>query len=532
MKQPAVATNLFNQGKIFRKSVVVTKQPLVRVSVRTKLDEASIRAAIGGAGLVGVINFAYGWYKDRRIERQQSRATAIQIINKHLEQPYKAPPMGLNMPFLPRPGLDELRARLKMDEVYSITVIEGPSKSGKSTTVQQLINGRTNTVYINIREKTEEIPILVAEAFGAIGEKKENLKDLALGTVTGLVKSALMSIYEKREYLEPERKHEIPVPLCIIDDIQSQIQGDDFNARIKAMLFWFLEMANHSLIKLMLLTSDRRIISVLENMSGFSQRCDVVPFSYVYTKDMQKELVNMNFSEREAAHIVKFIGGHLGHVQDFLQTMKIANGKLLVREGVEQVVAKSDDKLLQVLLGDYRGEVEMSTWLKTVHGIFIALSRAEVRKDRDTISNHEQKVNIADISEQLNVPLTVVAIVAKKLASLNLLRYFDPVCFGYYCPIHFSAYASLVLKEKAVRLQYIQAVKIPLSDAHNDRLDTSGLRALENTGNPNQMIVENASEKMLEENIRSVNVAEQNQNANTTAAPAAGTPLDATNYAP
>jgi hypothetical protein len=46
------------------------------------------------------------------------------------------------------------------------------------------------------------------------------------------------------------------------------------------------------------------------------------------------------------------------------------------------------------------------------------------------------------------------------------------------------------------------------------------------------MIVENASEKMLEENIRSVNVAEQNQNANTTAAPAAGTPLDATNYAP
>ena len=188
--------------------------------------------------------------------------------------------------------------------------------------------------------------------------------------------------------------------MCIIDDIQSQIQGDDFNARIKAMLFWFLEMANHSLIKLMLLTSDRRIISVLENsktiftlnsftnhavlsVSGFSQRCDVVPFSYVYTKDMQKELVNMNFSEREAAHIVKFIGGHLGHVQDFLQTMKIANGKLLVRgnvftvpplprdptnpfatEGVEQVVAKSDDKLLQVLLGDYRGEVEMSTWLK------------------------------------------------------------------------------------------------------------------------------------------------------------------------
>ncbi len=32
-----------------------------RLSVRTKLDEASIRAAIGGAGLVGVMNFAYGW---------------------------------------------------------------------------------------------------------------------------------------------------------------------------------------------------------------------------------------------------------------------------------------------------------------------------------------------------------------------------------------------------------------------------------------------------------------------------------------
>jgi len=43
-------------------------------------------------------------YKDRRIERQQSRATAIQGIIKYLEQPYKAPPMGLSTPFLPRPG--------------------------------------------------------------------------------------------------------------------------------------------------------------------------------------------------------------------------------------------------------------------------------------------------------------------------------------------------------------------------------------------------------------------------------------------
>lgn len=73
-----------------------------------------------------------------------------------------------------------------------------------------------------------------------------------------------------------------------------------------------------------------------------------------------------------------------------------------------------------------------------MHGIFIALSRAEVKKGNDIISNHEQKINIADISEHLGVPLTVVANVAKKLASLNLLRYFDPVCFGYYCPIHFS----------------------------------------------------------------------------------------------
>ena len=59
------------------------------------------------------------------------------------------------------------------------------------------------------------------------------------------------------------------MPLCIIDDIQSQLQGEDFNARIKALLFWFLEMANHSLIKVMLLTSDRRIISVLENSKLF-----------------------------------------------------------------------------------------------------------------------------------------------------------------------------------------------------------------------------------------------------------------------
>lgn len=79
-------------------------------------------------------------------------------------------------------------------------------------------------------------------------------------------------------------------------------------------------------------------------------------------------------------------------------------------------------------------------------------------------------------------------------------------------------------------MQYVQAVKIPLSEVDSDRMDTSGLRAFENTANPSQMVIENTSEKMLEENIRSVNVAEQNQTASTSVA--AGTPLDATNYAP
>lgn len=87
-----------------------------------------------------------------------------------------------------------------------------------------------------------------------------------------------------------------------------------------------------------------------------------------------------------------------------------------------------------------------------------------------------------------------------------------------------------MLKEKAVRLQYTQAVKTPLT--HNiDRMDASGLRGLENVADPNQMPVENTSAKLLEETIRSVNVAEPNQ-ASVTAAPAAGSPLDATNYAP
>jgi hypothetical protein len=121
--------------------------------------------------------------------------------------------------------VDELRTRLNMEEVWSINVLEGPSKSGKSTTstfthheilslmhsfpfctlfcepdvgvcivvcciqmngmtkivllVQQLIDGRPNTVYLSVREKSEEIPILIAESFGAIGEKKENLKGLS-----------------------------------------------------------------------------------------------------------------------------------------------------------------------------------------------------------------------------------------------------------------------------------------------------------------------------------------------------------------
>jgi hypothetical protein len=66
-------------------------------------------------------------------------------------------------------------------------------------------------------------------------------------------------------------------------------------------------------------------------VSGFSQRLDVIPFYYVNPSELQKELSkHFNFSKSEAELIVKALGGHLGHVQDFLQTMKISNGKLTV----------------------------------------------------------------------------------------------------------------------------------------------------------------------------------------------------------
>jgi hypothetical protein len=87
------------------------------------------------------------------------------------------------------------------------------------------------------------------------------------------------------------------------------------------------------------------------------------------------------------------------------------------------------------------------------------------------------------------------------------------------------AYASLVLKEKAVRLQYIQAVKTSL-DEHGDHLDMSGLRVVDNTSTVNSQQVNNATEAVSEEILRSINVAEPTQ---TSSQPS---PLDATNYAP
>lgn len=479
------------------------------------LNSDFVRAAIGGAGMVGVVNVGYMLYKDRRLERQQSRQTAVDKIVSFLSQPYKAPPMGLNLPFLSRPGLDELRTRLNMEEVWSINILEGPSKSGKSTTIQQLIDGRPHTVYLSVREKSEEIPILVAETFGAIGDKKENLKDLALGTVTGLIKSALIQISKKRQSTPSEQKHLCPVPICVIDDIQSQIQGDDFPPRIKALLFWLLEMANHSLLKVFLLTSDRRVITILENLSGFSQRLDVVPFSYINPTDLQKELAkHFNFSKSEAALIVKALGGHLGHVQDFLQTMKIANGKLTVSEAVEAVIHKADDKLLQALIGESRGDIDLATWLKVTHGIFIALAQGEQRKGvRSTLSNHTQVITTSDISEQLDIPLIQVQAVARRLANQSLLRYIDPVTYGYHCPMHYLAYTYLVVNEKAVQLQYWQTLKtklsVTVSTVQNADTTDKSIVSKEQSQKPQIQSQQSTVEMLQEETMRSINVAEQ-----------------------
>ena len=88
-----------------------------------------------------------------------------------------------------------------------------------------------------------------------------------------------------------------------------------------------------------------------------------------------------------------------------------------------------------------------------------------------------------------------------------------------------------MLKEKAVRLQYIQAVKMSLSEAHGDQLDVSGLRALENAAQHSQVAANNVGETLKEETIRSINVAEQ-QNQSAAAASSPSSAVDATNYAP
>jgi hypothetical protein len=46
---------------------------------------------------------------------------------------------------------------------------------------------------------------------------------------------------------------------------------------------------------------------------------------------------------------------------------------LTLIEAVNAVINRADDKLLQALLGENRGDLDLSTWLRCTHAIFIAL---------------------------------------------------------------------------------------------------------------------------------------------------------------
>jgi len=313
--------------------------------------------------------------KDEIKDQRSFRSTYVNAVVSTLQRQYIAPKFKVDLPLIPRSNESDLKKVIASSGLF---LLVGPSNSGKSSYFQQLVNGRSATVYVSGKEiGTTEQKILegIAGAFGCGNVEATSRKDLTLQGLLGMIKEALQ--------IDSVKKRS---PLFILDDVQKFCEDGVVKPDAVDFLTWCQEMTNLSLMNFVMISSDRQAIEPLQKLSGFSARLKVVEMPYVSPEavrtllqttptEMQisgppPSIMRATLSETEAMYAIDRLGGHMGDIASFLDNRKQG---MSVQDAVNNIVAGSVARLSNVF-SQRPPEFDKQVWNGVSRAIFECLT--------------------------------------------------------------------------------------------------------------------------------------------------------------
>jgi len=266
-----------------------------------------------------IIGAASNWIMKISDTRDRSLASAVKKVKAALNKPCEPPEMRIqSLPIIHRLREERL-VQVIANPNASITLLVGPSRSGKSALLGHLVHGRPATVYFVGREMKSDmkLPYNIAVLFG-LGDFVDNFgKDF--GFTLSAIKLALVEFKRENATRESPR----PIPFLIFDDIyefvepRNNVSAPSFQTNADILASWALEMVSQQLLKLMMITSETHMIAVLKMTSGFSARMNVMEhFSPVDKGELLRILCERwQIHETVATHVVNQIGGNMGDLE-------------------------------------------------------------------------------------------------------------------------------------------------------------------------------------------------------------------------
>jgi len=401
-------------------SILFTQGKQIRVSVLVALITAA------GVVIAAIITLYNNWQEQNQEATKDARTlheTYLNAIVDKLQRQYVAPKLRVDLPMMTRSNEAELNNMLDSVGVY---ILVGPSNSGKTTTLQQLVNGHSATIYVSMKEnifkREEDLKAVIGTAFGCANLSAAPLADLSLQDVLNKIKEALQS--------EPVKKFS---PLFILDDVQKFCVGAEVHPDAAGFLTWCQEMCNLGLMNFIMISSDQQAVEPLQKLSGFAARLKVIGMPYVLPEALVSALQTSALNEKDAKFVVDHLGSHMGDISAFLQNRK--NG-MSVQGAVDSIVAESVARLSNVF-SQRPPDVEEKLWNGVARALFEAVTDNTAKvvslvKVQQYAAKYVKDAKYKDVKK-----------VAESLASLNILRFVDFKTVAFHRPVYGPAFNVL-----------------------------------------------------------------------------------------
>eukprot|EP00741_Cyanophora_paradoxa_P008018 tig00001239_g7757.t1 len=395
---------------------------------------AALASFINSTVLVTAATILFDQYNRAQQEKKNKRTFYVENVRAQLQKRFEVTEFShTRLPLLQRPEILEFQEDMRSSG-RAFTLIVGPSRSGKSTTLLEAANGLQGVIYINFRYEGFEYEeadfcSFIGDCFGLGGSQ-----------LTEREARKLMSIL--REVLVAFRAEGRIVPVIIIDDVQKRMKRGEFDAATGNLLECLLQMTVDGLCQVFCVSSTLDVVSALRKLSGFSRlKVRELPYRPLdevrrYVDDVckapRRQAARLPAAQRplklddsEVEDLLDVVGSNLGDLACCLEDVMLERNLYVALDAMVEDAAST---LRSAILQPATLQEDWEAWGATTVTILRRLSQPGV--DRLLVSDLGQEVMGLDLppderADRCLVPRPQFAACVQSLVRQNILLYLD-----------------------------------------------------------------------------------------------------------